>query len=227
MAAPASADPDVPRLAIRLYDISGGTRDARVTAMHTTTAILRHAGLDVDWRDCSADGADHPCRAVRAPGELAIRIMPRYVAGTQVPAGSVSARLQGTDEALPLGFAALDARTHTGVAATIFHDRVQAVAERGRLEPGLLLGRAIAHEVGHLILHATGHGTDGLMRAEWTDDELLANRPADWVFSAPERRRLRAIEASERAGLEGEAPVLAPLPVGAMAGLARLVDGSD
>lgn len=227
MAAPVFADPDVPRLVIRLYDISGGPRVARVTAMDTTTAILRDAGIDVDWRDCSVDGAHHPCRTVREPDELAIRIMPRHVPASRVPDGSVSARLQGTDEALPLGFAALDARTHTGVAATIFHDRVLTVAGRGRLDPALLLGRAIAHEVGHLILHAAGHASDGLMRAEWTDEELLANRPGDWVFSAPDRRRLRTIDASERAGLEREASVFAPLPISAVTVLAQLVDGAD
>ncbi len=226
MAAPASADPaEAPRVVIRLYDISGGTREARMTAMRTTASILRDAGLQVVWHDCSVDGADHPCRTVRAPRELAIRIMPRYVAEARLPAGSVSARLRGTDEAVPLGFAALDARTRTGVAATIFHDRVQAIAHRGRVDTGLLLGRAMAHEVGHLMLHAVGHASEGLMRAEWTDEELAADRPADWLFAAPEQLRLQAGASLERAGLEGEAAVLAPLPVGAVAVLAQLVDG--
>lgn len=227
MAAPAFADPEIPRVVIRLYDISGGTPEARATAMQTTAAILRDAGIDVDWRDCSTDGADHPCRTVREPHELAIRIMPRYVPATRLTSSSVTARLQGTEEMLPLGFAALDAHTRAGVSATIFHDRVQAVAHRARLELGLLLGRAIAHEVGHLILRASGHATDGLMRAVWTDEELLANRPGDWLFAEPEQRRLQMLGALERAGLEREAAVLAALPVGPVAVLAQLVDGAD
>jgi hypothetical protein len=227
MAAPAFADPEIPRVVIRLYDISGGTEEARASAMHTTAAILRDAGIDVDWRDCSADGANHPCRTVREAHELAIRIMPRYVPAARVTASSVAARLQGTDETLPLGFAALDAHTRSGVSATIFHDRVQAVAHRSHLDLGLLLGRAIAHEVGHLILHAPGHAAEGLMRAEWTDEELLANRPGDWVFAEPEQRRLQMLGALERAGLEREAAVLAALPVGPVAVLAQLVDGAD
>jgi hypothetical protein len=228
MAAPASADPaEAPRVVIRLYDISGGTRVARAMAIETTTSILHAAGVDVTWRDCSVDGADHPCRTVRAPRELAIRIMPRYVAGTRLTSDSVSSRLGGTEESLPLGFAAVDARTRTGVAATIFYDRVQVVAQRGRLDTGLLLGRAIAHEVGHLILHVTGHADEGLMRAEWTDEELLANRPDDWLFAPREQRRLRSLDLLERAGFEGEAAVLAPLPVRPVAVLAQLVDGGD
>jgi hypothetical protein len=102
--------------------------------------------------------------------------------------------IRGTvgDQDLQLGFAAVDAGVHVGVLATIFYDRVQIVASRGALESGELLGRAMAHEVGHLLLRAAGHSRTGLMRAVWADAELMENRREDWVFSPRDRRQLRA-----------------------------------
>jgi len=55
-----------------------------------------------------------------------------------------------------------------------------------------LLGRAVAHELGHLLLRAPGHGPSGLMRPLWTDQELMQNRPDDWTFSEADRRQVQA-----------------------------------
>ena len=105
-----------------------------------------------------------------------------------------SLSIRGTvgDRDLQLGFAAVDPAIHVGVLATIFYDRVQIVATRGGLESGELLGRAMAHEVGHLLLRAAGHSRTGLMRAVWADAELTENRREDWVFSPQDRRQLLA-----------------------------------
>jgi hypothetical protein len=45
---------------------------------------------------------------------------------------------------------------------------------------GELLGRAMAHEIGHLILGTTQHDSRGLMRGRWTVIQLQNNRPRDW-----------------------------------------------
>jgi hypothetical protein len=75
--------------------------------------------------------------------------------------------------------------------ATLFFEQVITVAERAAVDPSELLGRALAHEVGHLLLGVTGHSPSGLMRAVWTDAELARNRPADWLFAPSDVRRLR------------------------------------
>ncbi len=54
-----------------------------------------------------------------------------------------------------------------------------------------LLGRAIAHEVGHLLLPGGRHSPSGLMRAPWVYEELMENRREDWVFSPQDGRQLR------------------------------------
>jgi hypothetical protein len=86
----------------------------------------------------------------------------------------------------------IDTVSGTGTLATIYINRVEDSARHAGADVALLLGRAIAHEVGHLILRTNAHGEAGLMRAIWTDQEIARNQPADWVFASPDRRQLRA-----------------------------------
>lgn len=185
------AEEPQPRIVIRMYDVASTGAPVRESAMRITAAILRDAGITVQWMDCSRGGADHPCQTVRGARDLVVRIMPTAPEATR-SRDSLSIRGTVGDRDLQLGFAAVDAGIHAGVLATIFYDRVQIVAGRGGLESGELLGRAMAHEVGHLLLRAAGHSRTGLMRAVWADAELMENRREDWVFSPQDRRQLRA-----------------------------------
>jgi hypothetical protein len=178
---------DESRRVIRIYDTSTGGRVARAAAIHATAALVEDAGIAADWLDCTTGSEDHGCHAIRSPGDLVVRIAPRYVTPANPPRDSVSTRETPTDADLQLGFATLDSTTHIGVLATIFHDQVLTVALRTGLAYSVLLGRAIAHEIGHLILPASGHSMSGLMRGVWTDAELTENRREDWVFASPLR----------------------------------------
>jgi len=59
----------------------------------------------------------------------------------------------------------------------------------------MLLGRVMAHEIGHLLLGIDYHGPVGVMRAEWTDDLLNSGRD-DWRFSMTEAERMQRVVAS-------------------------------
>lgn len=161
---------------VRIYDMATTNATARAAAVRTADQSLAGAGVVVDWRDCSRGGAAHPCRTVRNAGEMVVRIMP-----TSLPSATPE-----------LGFASVDPSGRATVMATIYFDVVQRVASRTGLDAQALLGRAIAHEIGHLLLRAPGHGRNGLMRPLWTDAELGRNQPEDWVFSDEESRQLRA-----------------------------------
>ena len=72
-----------------------------------------------------------------------------------------------------LGFAAVG--KDGGILATIFYHRVEAVTKGG--DSSRILGYAIAHEIGHLLLGSNAHSQAGIMRAYWTHDFLrLAKR---------------------------------------------------
>lgn len=183
---------EAPRVVIRLYDSVSIDPAARDAAMRATAALLASAGLAVDWRDCTAGREHASCREPRLAGDLVMRVVPAWRPGRQEPLSAVSARRSPGEADVRLGVAAVDVRAGAGVVATVYFDRVQAVAGRAGIAAEDLLGRAMAHEIGHLLLREAGHGRDGLMRATWTDDELAGNRRGDWSFSAAERRRMQA-----------------------------------
>jgi hypothetical protein len=90
-----------------------------------------------------------------------------------------------------LGFAAVDVDQKAGTLATIYVDRVDTFAYCAGVDKGTLLGRAIAHEIGHLMLGTTTHAEHGLMRATWKSDELHRDMPLDWMFSQAEGDEMR------------------------------------
>jgi hypothetical protein len=70
-------------------------------------------------------------------------------------------------------------------------ERVSALAATCHLDVRTLLGRAIAHEVGHLLLGTADHAPDGLMRAAWSQHALRHERPGDWVFTPRDAQAMR------------------------------------
>jgi hypothetical protein len=180
VAAVTDVSADESRIAIRIYDTAAISAGQRAAAIRTAAAILDEAGLMVDWRDCSDRLAHRSCQEPRRARDLIVRIMPTSVS-----------RTTSADAGFRLGVAVLDPGTRAGEMATIFHDRVQSVAHRTGVDCGQLLGRALAHEVGHLLLREMGHSRHGLMRAVWTDEELTSTRREDWLFAPSDLRQLQ------------------------------------
>jgi hypothetical protein len=103
-----------------------------------------------------------------------------------------------------LGQALIDSRTRTGVLATIFIDRTGRLAHDLGIDHRTLLGRAIAHELAHLLLGTPTHGA-GLMRETWSHGELQGTRRSDWHLdpldaSAIRDRLARNVGPSKRTG---------------------------
>lgn len=189
-ASPAAADER--GIVIRVYDAAGNAPDVRAAAIRTAAAVIQDAGLVIDWRDCSREGSRGFCHNAPGMRNLVVRIMPSVTPGHAAAAG-LAADGEKSMLDLELGFAVVDAGTLSGAMATIFNERVRAVSQRVRIDFSALLGRAIAHEIGHLLLRTAGHSSSGLMRAVWTDAELTLDRREDWLFAAPERRHLQAL----------------------------------
>jgi hypothetical protein len=182
---------DEPRVVVRVYDTGASTPAMRAAAIRTAATIVEEAGVAVEWHDCTDEGRRSVCQNSRRVGNLLVRIMPTWV---PVPGARDNALAAGTGpdgSNVQLGLAVIDRETGIGAMATLFHDQVLSVATRTGIDSSELLGRALAHEVGHLLLGITGHSPTGLMRAVWTDDELTSNRREDWLFGPADRRRLQ------------------------------------
>lgn len=157
------------RLTVRTYNNVGVTAAQMSNARDAAGIILQGAGLQAVWRDCTADCAD-----ALGPRELIVRIV-------AAPQGIV---------AESLGCALIDLQHRAGTLATVYQDRINAVAFRTGVDAGTLLGRAVAHEIGHLLLGTTQHSAAGLMRALWSDQELQRGVMADWTFAPDDVARI-------------------------------------
>ena len=93
--------------------------------------------------------------------------------------------------AIAMGNSLFDRGTGTGVLITVDPGLVSAIARGAAADPVTLLGRAMAHELGHLLLGHPEHSRSGLMRALWSRDELRGTRPANWNFSPAEAAQMR------------------------------------
>ena len=159
------------QLAIRAYDAYGVPVSQMARAREVASALLGAAGVDSVWIDCSTP-AD--CQSPVGRGEVVLRLV-------AAPSG---------ESANVLGEALVDHAAHTGVLATVFADHVDRAASRAQADGGVVLGRAIAHEIGHLL--GSSHRTAGLMRSRWSDKELRRQRDTDWMWSTLDAAEIRA-----------------------------------
>ncbi len=85
-----------------------------------------------------------------------------------------------------------------GRLAYVFYHRIRdfVVTHTIPEQEALLLGLAIAHEVGHLLLPDNSHSRRGIMRARW-DRQDLRFAAADLVFTAQQAKSIR-IEVARR-----------------------------
>ena len=167
-------------IVVRTYTQSAVAGDIR-TARRTASAILGRAGIQVFWLECAlpaAVTADDPCAQPLRRNELLVRIL---------FAGSVDSR----PHVDTLGFAFVDLETGRGSLATVYADRVAVMALGAGIDAAELLGRTMAHEVGHLLLGTNRHAPHGLMRASWSSADLRRNRATQWLFGGSEGEMMR------------------------------------
>lgn len=185
--ASASAAGVIGEVPVRVYDSTGLEAAPRRHALDTARAVLGRAGVTVAWQACDRLRPAPACTFDIRRGELVLRI----VAGDGTAAAGAAA-LRSPVSRLTLGEAFVDRATGSGVLATIYVDRVAALSEVAASDAATLLGYAIAHEIGHLLLGTTAHGTSGLMRPVWSRDEIRRGRPVDWMFTEREVEAIRS-----------------------------------
>src|SRR5262245_28939847 len=181
------------RVVVRVYETGAGDLGLRTAAIQTASSIIELAGISIEWYDCTDNGRRPVCQDARRSGNFIARIMPTFTPSPLLRKSSVAALGTQDDAKPPLGFAVVDPDTRAGTMATVFHDQAEAVARRTGVARSELLGRALAHEVGHLLLGVRGHSRNGIMRAVWTDDELTRDRPDDWMFAPLDSQRLQHV----------------------------------
>jgi hypothetical protein len=176
-------------VSVRVYDNTGATDAERRPSLMVAASIVSAASVELLWHTCaepaeSSKPSDarraRACALPLAPGELAVRIV-RSGGGAD-----------GSRPLRPLGDAMINSQTGAGVLATVYLDRVNWMAQQTGVDARALLGRAIAHELGHLLMATGAHGSNGLMRPVWSESEIRRRKADDWTFRPREIAAIRA-----------------------------------
>ena len=179
-------DPPTPQLPrpvnVRVYKSPEVTSDVLRAALNVAETTFAAASVAVVWKVCGPG----ECQTPPSAAERLVRLV-------RSPKGA-------SHDTRCLGDALIDAQKGTGVLATVYVDRVLDLVRRLDIDHPTLLGRTIAHEIGHLLLATNSHGTSGLMRELWSSEELLASHANDWALRPGEvaaiRQRLTVSRAS-------------------------------
>jgi hypothetical protein len=166
-----------PVLTVVVRDLVDMDSETRNIGRAETIRILNSAGIDLLWID--ATGSENPRLPPATKSYLTV-----VIAG-QSPRGWKTSRDA-------LGFA--PARTGPYPRAYVFSDLINSYLQhftiQGKGAYGIVLGHAIAHELGHLLIPGDAHG-NGIMRPYWGFGEWQLALQGLLLFDQGHARALR------------------------------------
>jgi hypothetical protein len=165
-------------IVILVHNYAGVDQTVLRQAERSAARVLATGGVQVHWLDCPETGrASQQCQNPPDPPVLVLQLLPAGASRRGAPSGS-------------LGFAIPPSPGQFGSFAGVFYDRVERLSSRGFSEP-VILGHAVAHEIGHLLLGVEEHSDRGIMKAEWHPHELQQTVEQTLNFNAMQRSRIR------------------------------------
>jgi hypothetical protein len=145
------------------------------SAKNEASRVLGKAGLEPLWEHHSTDAAGQIGKTSSTDSwdrtHFVVRLLldPRKVLSKRAMGEALSYRI-----------------------VNVYLHRVEEQANLGQISKAQLLGHAIAHEIGHLLLGNNSHSSHGLMAARWSKAELARLTQGDLQFLAAEVERIRA-----------------------------------
>jgi len=182
-------------ITVRIYNYAKVPKTTLSSAIEEARRIFQKADVETDWAICPIAGvpqhSNSTCNNEKhlGPAGINLRILPQ----------SMAARLDAHWEYI--GFALSTATPGAGSDAWVFYGRVEELAASRIVDRKLILGAAMAHEIGHLFLGLGSHSPGGIMRARWHREEmelagqgylLFTSRQSDQIRSAVRMRLQRA-----------------------------------
>ena len=170
-----------PTITLRMVNEAGIDQRTILRALREAAAIFGHSGVELVWLSCEAGWADptsaNPCRQQTGPLEFWFFIV------AQKPRGKSTEMVGFTDW--------VEGSTH-GLAGAYYPGAVQlARRDQYDCDPYQILGAAIAHEVGHLLLGANAHSSLGLMQAVWNREQVKQITTGALNFTPDQSTRLQ------------------------------------
>ena len=173
---------------IRSYNNFGVPAADLAAARQDAEAVFQQVGVSLVWEDCWVGGRHSASGSSRCQEPVG---------------GDIVLRLQKTGDAgrskfVSMGFSLVGTPDSAPFLATVYVDRVESVARGAGIQARRVMGLAIAHEIGHVLLNSNTHAPSGLMRADWSRNELRRKDADVWQFLDREAVHVRAAAAGRR-----------------------------
>ncbi|HET9400827.1 MAG TPA: hypothetical protein VFO34_07740 [Candidatus Acidoferrales bacterium] len=161
---------------VAVYNQAGISQKTVLKAEKITSIVFRDAGLQIEWVNCDTlhqTELDARCSHLSSRARFELHILRKS---------------QDISPAI-LGLAFVP-EAGTGRHADLFYDSVVRMQAESSVDAATILGHVAAHELGHLLI-GKEHSRTGLMRANWTREDLGDASRGLLLFSSEESRALQ------------------------------------
>jgi hypothetical protein len=164
---PVAASDAMPSVLLYLANEAGVSSDIVGDARQEVIRIYAQIGVRVIWAE----------PATGSPKDRLVIIIPPITGQWVGPTGAFGLAVRGANS--------------SGCLAYVFYDRVQPLAKKHQMSDASLLGAAIAHEIGHLLLPDGSHSPSGLMQGKWDNRQFSLARARLLRFTAQQAELIR------------------------------------
>lgn len=162
-----------PAVMVVIHDSAAVPVEILASARRLATAVFETAGVVISWkgsegntRPCHTDGGSRFCTQVLLrPRNPQSEPGPRRIMGIALAADQRRAVL------------------------SLYFDAVSDVARRYGSPRGEVLGLALAHEMGHVLLPPPSHSATGIMQPSWEGDDIRHALDVGARFTTAQARR--------------------------------------
>ena len=175
-----------PTITVQIYNYSQASPAILGGAEQEAGRILGKAGLRAVWLECpigpSTPGSQTPCQKAPEATDLMLRVL----------ASPIQNKFQDT----VFGF------TVHPVLASVYYEYAarRAKADDAEFEAPIILGCAIAHELGHLLLGTNSHSDWGIMQPRWKTNQFRQLEMGTLLFTTEQTQLMRMAPAGRSAG---------------------------
>jgi len=177
----------LPHVKVRVIDLAKVPPRTLQKAYKYVSYVFSQAGVSIDWTICTPGindlAASNPCQQELATDEISLEI-------------DLKKPQSATEDVLAFTFEeAGNVTRRTGV----WFPAVENTATKFQAEVFRVLGAAVSHELGHVLLGANAHSRHGIMQPHWAREQMDLAGIGQLLFTPEQAIRIRA-EASRSVG---------------------------
>ena len=75
--------------------------------------------------------------------------------------------------------------------ASVFYDRIERLHKSAEIDLPILLGHALAHEIGHVLLGTKDHSATGILKPRWSKADFEVPAIRRLSFTPEQSQRMR------------------------------------